>query len=90
MSIVVGTLTIDLTANTASFSKSMDSMSQLSAKTANDVKRSLEKIATAGIAMGAAVATGVTALIAHSLDAVVNRFDSGGEPHRAGWLFDRS
>ena len=34
MSIVVGTLTIDLKANTASFSQSMDKMSQLSAKSA--------------------------------------------------------
>ena len=68
MSITVGTLTIDLKANTASFSGSMDKMSQLSAKTANDIKRSLEKIAAAGLAMGAAIATGTAALIAHSLD----------------------
>ena len=51
MSIVVGTLTIDLKANTASFSQSMDKMSQLSAKSANDIKRSLEKIGTAGLAL---------------------------------------
>ena len=69
MSIVVGTLTIDLKANTASFSQSMDKMSQLSAKTANDVKRSLEKIAAVGIAMGAAIATGTVALIKGSLEA---------------------
>lgn len=69
MSIVVGTLTIDLTANTASFSQSMDKMSQLSAKTANDIKRSLEKIAAAGLAMGAAIATGTATLIEGSIDA---------------------
>ena len=68
MSVTVGTLTIDLKANTASFSGSMDKMSQLSAKTANDIKRSLEKIAAAGLAMGAAIATGTAALITHSLD----------------------
>jgi hypothetical protein len=39
MSVTVGTLTIDLKANTASFSGSMDKMSQLSAKTASDIKR---------------------------------------------------
>ncbi len=69
MAVVLGTLTIDLKANTASFSQSMDKMSHLSGKTANDVKRSLSRIAAAGIAMGLAVATGVTALIKHSLDA---------------------
>ena len=68
MSVTVGTLTIDLKANTASFSGSMDKMSQLSAKTANDIKRSLEKIAAAGLAMGAAIATGSAALITHALD----------------------
>ena len=68
MSVTVGTLTIDLKANTASFSGSMDKMSQLSAKTASDIKRSLEKIAAAGLAMGAAIATGTAALITHSLD----------------------
>jgi hypothetical protein len=68
MSVTVGTLTIDLKANTASFSGSMDKMSHLSAKTANDIKRSLEKIAAAGLAMGAAIATGTAALITHSLD----------------------
>src|SRR2546430_4973006 len=69
MSIIVGTLVIDLKANTASFSGSMDKMSHLSAKTANDVKRSLEKIAAAGLAMGAAIATGTAAMITKSLDA---------------------
>jgi hypothetical protein len=68
MSVTVGTLVIDLKSNTASFSGSMDKMSHLSAKTANDIKRSLEKIAAAGLAMGAAIATGTAALITHSLD----------------------
>jgi hypothetical protein len=78
MAVVLGTLTIDLKANTASFSQSMDKMSHLSGKTANDVKRSLERIAAAGIAMGLAVATGVTALIKHSLDAA-DRLDELAE-----------
>jgi hypothetical protein len=68
MSVTVGTLVIDLKSNTASFSGSMEKMSHLSAKTANDIKRSLEKIAAAGLAMGAAIATGTAALITHSLD----------------------
>lgn len=69
MSVTVGTLTIDLKANTASFSGSMDKMSHLSAKTASDIKRSLERIATVGLAMSAAIATGTAALISHSFDA---------------------
>jgi hypothetical protein len=68
VSVVVGTLTIDLKANTASFASSMDKMSQLSARTANDVKRSLEKIAAVGIAMGAAIAAGTTEMIKKSLE----------------------
>jgi Lambda phage tail tape-measure protein (Tape_meas_lam_C) len=68
MSIVVGTLTIDLKANTASFSQSMDKMSALSGKTANDIKRSLERIATAGVAMATAIAGATTGLIVHALD----------------------
>lgn len=68
MSVVVGTLTIDLKANTASFSQSMDKMSSLSAKTSNDIKRSLEKIALAGVAMAGALATGTVAMIKGALD----------------------
>jgi hypothetical protein len=68
MSVVVGVLTIDLKANTASFSQSMDKMSSLSAKTANDIKRSLEKIAVAGVAMAGALATGTVAMIKGALD----------------------
>lgn len=68
MSVVVGVLTIDLKANTASFTQSMDKMSTLSAKTATDIKRSLEKIALAGVAMAGAVATGTIALIKGALD----------------------
>jgi len=67
MSIVVGTLTIDLKANTASFSQSMDKMSQLSAKTANDVKRSLEKIATAGAALAVGIVAATATLIETSV-----------------------
>jgi len=68
MSVKVGTLVIDLTANTASFSSSMEKMEHLSAKTANGVKRSLETIAAAGIAMAAAIATGTASVIEHALD----------------------
>src|SRR5258705_7779492 len=68
MSVVVGTLLIDLVANTASFSQSMDKMSALSAKSANDIKRSLEKIAVAGVAMAGALATGTVAMIKGALD----------------------
>jgi hypothetical protein len=68
MSVVVGVLTIDLKANTASFSQSMDKMSSLSAKTANDIKRSLDRIAVAGIAMAGAIATGTIAAINGALE----------------------
>src|SRR5450432_615493 len=78
MSVVIGTLVIDLKANTASFSQSMDKMSSLSGKTANDVKRSLERIAAAGIAMGLAVATGTAALIRSALNAA-DRLDELAE-----------
>ena len=70
MSVVIGTLTIDLKANTASFSQSMDKMSHLSAKSANDIKRSLERIAVAGAAMASAVAAGTAVLISSALDSV--------------------
>jgi hypothetical protein len=67
--IVVGVLTINLEAETASFSRAMDQASHLAAKSANDIKRSLEKVAAVGLAMGAAIATGTAALIEGSLDA---------------------
>jgi len=69
MAVVVGTLTIDLKASTASFSQSMDKMSHLSARTATDIKRSLERISAIGLAMGAAIATGTAAVIMRSLNA---------------------
>jgi hypothetical protein len=68
MSVTVGTLLIDLRAETASFTSEMSKASQLSARTANDIKRSLEKIAAVGLAMGSAVATGSVALIKSALD----------------------
>jgi hypothetical protein len=46
----------------------MDKMSALSAKTANDIKRSLERIAVAGVAMAGAIATGTVAMIKGALD----------------------
>jgi hypothetical protein len=70
MSIVVGTLTIDLKANTASFSQSMDKMSQLSAKSANEIKRSLEKIAAAGAALITGLAAGTAALEETSINTI--------------------
>jgi hypothetical protein len=70
MSVVVGTLTIDLKANTASFSQSMDKMSQLSAKSANDIKRSLEKIATAGLALATGMAAATAALVETSINTI--------------------
>jgi hypothetical protein len=70
MSVTVGTLIIDLKANTASFSQSMDKMSHLSAKTATDIKRSLEKIALAGAAMTAALITGTAGVVRSALDQV--------------------
>src|SRR5580658_8824110 len=70
MSVVVGTLTIDLKANTASFSQSMDKMSQLSAKSANDIKRSLEKIGTAGLALATGLAAATAALVETSINTI--------------------
>lgn len=70
MSIVVGTLTIDLKANTASFSQSMDKMSQLSAKSANDIKRSLEKIGTAAVALATGLAAATAALVETSISTI--------------------
>jgi hypothetical protein len=70
VSVTVGTLVIDLKANTASFSQSMDKMSHLSAKTATDIKRSLEKIAVAGAAMTAALITGTAGVVRSALDQV--------------------
>jgi hypothetical protein len=47
----------------------MDKASHLAARSANDIKRSLEKIAAIGLTMGAAIATGTAALIEGSIDA---------------------
>jgi hypothetical protein len=70
MAVNVGTLTIDLKANTATFSQSMDKMSQLSAKTANDISRSLQKIAVASAAAIGALTAGLTALVHSSLESI--------------------
>jgi lambda family phage tail tape measure protein len=67
MGVSVGVLTIDLRANTASFSDAMGKMSQLSARTANDIKRSLEKIGTMGAAMVGSLVVGTSALIETSV-----------------------
>jgi len=71
MSIVIGTLRIDLEAGTASFSEAMDKMQNLSAKTANDVKRSLEKIAAAGVLVGSAIVGGTEEMVRRSMEAIV-------------------
>jgi len=70
MSVVIGTLTIDLKANTASFSQGMDKMASLSAKTATDISRSLQKISAAALAMGAAVVGGTVALVKSAIDSI--------------------
>jgi hypothetical protein len=70
MSVVVGTLLIDLKANTASFTQSMGKMGQLSANTANDVKRSLEKIGAAGIALASGLAATTAALVETSIETI--------------------
>lgn len=69
MGVVVGTLTIDLKANTASFSRSMDKMSELSAKTATDIKRSLDRVAAVGVAMAGTIAAGTVAAVSGAIDA---------------------
>ncbi len=69
MSVVVGVLTIDLVANTSSFTTEMGKASHLAARSATDIKRSLEKLAAVGLAMGTAIAAGTATLIEGSLDA---------------------
>src|ERR1041384_6983558 len=71
MSVVIGTLRIDLEAGTASFSEAMGKMERLSAKTANDVKRSLTTIATAGAAMVASIAGSTAAIVMGSHHAII-------------------
>lgn len=72
MAIVIGTLRIDLEANTATFAQALDKASHLSAKTSTDIKRSLEKIAAAGIAMGAAIIGATAGLVLHSHHAIIS------------------
>lgn len=70
MAVVIGVLKIDLEANTATFSESMEKMAHLSARTAEDVKKSLTKLAAAGVAMASAIAGGTSALILHNVEAI--------------------
>lgn len=63
MSVVVGTLSIDLVANTSNFSRSMREMSQLSARTAKDIKDSLEKVGSLGSGMTSGVKAGMAAVV---------------------------
>jgi hypothetical protein len=71
MSVVIGTLHVDLSANTASFSSAMDRVSHLSAKSASDVKKSLEKLALAGIGMVTAVVGATVGIVHHSHEAII-------------------
>ncbi|HCC58656.1 MAG TPA: hypothetical protein DEQ47_15630, partial [Solibacterales bacterium] len=70
MSVSVGTLTIDLLANTATFTKSMDKAAHLSAKTATDISKSLQKITAMGVAMSTAIGTGLAAMIESSVNII--------------------
>lgn len=70
MAVNVGTLVIDLVAGTASFSAAMDKMSALSAKTANDISRSLMKISVAGAAAATAVVGGLVAMGKSAIESV--------------------
>jgi hypothetical protein len=70
MPVNVGTLVIDLVAGTSSFTAAMDKMSALSAKTANDISRSLMKISVAGVAAVTAVAGGLVAMAKSTLESV--------------------
>lgn len=70
MAVTVGSLIIDLSANTASFTSEMGKASNLAAKSANDIKRSLEKITIAGAAMATALVTGTAGVIRSALDQV--------------------
>ncbi len=72
MSITVGVLRIDLEAGTASFSEAMDKMEHLSAKTADSVKKSLEKIAIAGTLIGSAIVGGTAEMVKKSMEAIVS------------------
>ncbi len=72
MSIQIGILRIDLEAGTASFSEAMEKMEHLSAKTADGVKKSLEKIAIGGTLIGSAIAGGTAEMVKKSMEAIVS------------------
>lgn len=62
----VGTLTIDLRAETASVSKALKGLSSLSAATAKDIQRSFKIVGTAIVAAGVAATTALAGLIIKS------------------------
>src|SRR5690349_5599266 len=72
MSIVIGTLRIDLEAGTASFSEAMGKMEHLSGATADNIKRSLLRIAEAGALIGSAILGGTEEMIRRSMESIVS------------------
>ena len=71
MSVTIGVLHIDLEANTAKFSSAMDKVGHLSAKSATDVKKSLEKLALAGAAMVTSIIGATAGIVHHSHEAII-------------------
>jgi hypothetical protein len=76
MPVNVGTLTIDLKANTSEFSQSMDKASEQAKKTAGDITRELVKIGEEGIAAASALTATLTAAAGGftGLTAAVSRY----------------
>jgi len=66
MSVKIGSIIVDLTANTVSFSKEMTKMSQLSMTTGRNIQRSLTLISGAATAMAASIVGSLTASIAEA------------------------
>ena len=63
ISIRIGTISVDLVANTVSFSKELSKMSQLSLNTSRNIQRSLTLISGAATAMAASIVGSLTAAI---------------------------
>jgi hypothetical protein len=68
ISLRLGTISVDLVANTVSFSDSMSKMSQLSLSTSRNVQRSLTLISTAATAMAASITASLAETIVHAED----------------------
>jgi hypothetical protein len=67
MSVVVGTLTVDLIANTASFVGSMDKAGQISLTSAKNIEKAFKAMATGVITAVTAVSAAVAAMVDGSL-----------------------